>query len=248
MLPIRSTTSRGIRTRFAVHRLAGPRGAAGLHQRPSQRTPAGEPDLAAVGELAGVRMPGCPGHDDGRVALLAQFLFGPQQQGEGTLVQRGVVVHPQVVVVVASDGLAEGAPHPPVPVQLPVTAQQPDAGVAPRDRLRSAVGARIVHHQDVEGEARTLLGGQRVQAGQRQRAPVVDGHHRGDSQAGALLPRRRVLCGRRGHRVTTRSGASRRPGRGSRRRRPRPAPSGPSAAWSSAGYGYRLRAGPRLSR
>ena len=131
------------------------------------------------------------------MAALTELLLGLQEQGEDAVVdERGVVVHPQVVVVVARHGLVQGAPHAAVPVQVAVAAEQPDVGMALRHRLGRAVGAGVVQDEHVEGAARHLLGAQGVQARQRQGPAVVDRHDGGDTNAGHPLS----LCraGRRG--------------------------------------------------
>ena len=115
----------------------------------------------------------------------AQPAFGVEQHGEGAVVQMGVVVHPQVVVVVAGHGGGEGAPHAAVPVQLPVAVQQGDLGELLGDLLAGAVAAGVVEHEQVEGHAGQLLGLERAQAGEGEVSAVVGRQHRGDPRGGA---------------------------------------------------------------
>jgi hypothetical protein len=130
-------------------------------------------------------MPGRAGDDHRVVAPLPQLPLGVQQHGEGAVVQLGVVVHPQVVVVVAGHGGGEGAPHASVPVQLAVALQQGDLGELLGDRRGGAIAAGVVEREGVDRYAWHLLVAQRAQTGQGEVPTVVGRQDRGDPSGGA---------------------------------------------------------------
>src|SRR5262245_8196745 len=119
----------------AVHGVTGTRRVARLDQRGPERSPAVGVSHAAIGQLARLWMTRRPRDDDRLFAMLAQLSCRLEEHRQGPVAEDGVVVHPQVVVVVTRDGGREGPPHPPVPVELAVTVQHGDLRKLLGDRL-----------------------------------------------------------------------------------------------------------------
>lgn len=131
----------GYQHTVAIHRMASERH---LHVRRcfsprDQACRLSEASPSSVGKQTGLGIAGAADDDSGAARLLSNHSIGINHSRQRILLKHGVVVEPQIEIVVLADGFGKGPTHAPAPKQVSVARE--DGGVRPNveDGFRCSV-------------------------------------------------------------------------------------------------------------